>query len=97
MGRNAEYRPGNLWGPSASISGAGLLRTLPVQVGDDRKDPLMRRILLLAGALVLFASGIAIGQTPTDTFTGCLTPGGDLKNVAVGDTPTGDCKGNPLR
>lgn len=54
----------------------------------------MKRVLVFAVVLGLaFAAGASVAQTGGDRFTGCLTPGGDLKGVAVGLDPLSECRG----
>jgi hypothetical protein len=52
-------------------------------------------VALSLGGLVIYAS--AFQQDQGTTLTGCLNPGGDLKNVAVGDTPSKVCAKNETR
>ena len=56
----------------------------------DRRG-LILRILAFAFALsLLFVAGIS----KSDTFTGCLSNGGKIKNVAIGSAPARPCKDN---
>lgn len=55
---------------------------------------MLRRVSLLLVALGVFFGGVVYANAQGEMFTGCLTPGGDLKNVALGDGPAGECKGN---
>jgi hypothetical protein len=50
---------------------------------------------LLFGALLMTA-GVAVGNG-TDTYTACVTPGGELTSVAIGDSPTKACRGNSVQ
>ena len=57
-----------------------------------RPTAVMVATMLLGTSL----GGAAVAQSPVDTntYTGCLTNGGRIKNVAVGDSPRKACKGN---
>lgn len=48
-------------------------------------------VMLLGGLL-----SAATAQEEPVEYTGCLTPGGDITNVAIGDAPLKDCKGNSI-
>jgi hypothetical protein len=45
---------------------------------------------------VIFTSVVAVAGEDPETFTGCLTPGGDLSNIAAGELPAKECKGNSI-
>ena len=50
-------------------------------------------VAALAVAIGALGIGVASGQSPGDTFTGCLQPSGKLVKVAVGTDPTSPCQG----
>ena len=54
----------------------------------------MRRVGVPFAGILIFLGGLAFANGQGDVFTACLTPGGGLKNVAVGDSPTAPCRGN---
>lgn len=54
-------------------------------------------LALTIGGLVTGGVVMAQGGSGTDSFTGCLTNGGSLTKVAVGDEPAKPCKGNQLQ
>ena len=58
----------------------------------------MRRYVMLVVVLAVgVVGGVAYAQQEADTFTGCLTPGGDVKNVALGSAPTKECTGQSVQ
>ncbi|MEE8375983.1 MAG: collagen-like protein [Acidimicrobiia bacterium] len=69
----------------------------------DRSRRGGRRSQLLAGVLgalmatVLVSMGLAYAQTNgTDVYSGCLSPGGAVTDVAIGEEPLKECKGNKV-
>jgi len=55
----------------------------------------MRRLTLLGLTMALLvASGVAVATNHSDTYTGCLTAGGSVINVAIGSDPAQMCGGN---
>lgn len=56
-------------------------------------------LALIALGAVGVASGIALAGPGGngDTYTGCLTGGGSINKVAVGDDPAGPCRGNSVQ
>ncbi len=61
----------------------------------------MRRYLVLAVAAVVVAGGLsASAATPSDeeaTYTGCLTRGGAITEVAIGEQPRRKCGGSQVQ
>lgn len=57
----------------------------------------MRRLGMLLAAVVVFFGGVVYAYARGEVFTGCLTPGGDLKNVQLGTEPTSPCKGSSVQ
>src|SRR4051812_24162591 len=61
----------------------------------------MKRFLIVGGSLLLlvlggvgfYAAQAALMSDPGVTLSACLTPGGTLTKVAVGETPRGGCSG----
>ena len=49
------------------------------------------RILAFAFALSLL---VVVGESKSETFTGCLKKGGNANNIAIGTVPTSPCTGN---
>ena len=57
---------------------------------------IVRSGLAVAGIAIAIAALTALGAgsaAAADTFTGCLTKNGKLKNVALGDEPRRRCRG----
>jgi hypothetical protein len=50
-------------------------------------------LLLSLGGGGFYAAQAALSADPGTTLSGCLTPGGTLTKIAVGDTPRGGCSG----
>jgi hypothetical protein len=48
-------------------------------------------LLLVLGGAGFYVAQAALSADPGATLTGCLTPGGTLNKIAVGDTPRGGC------
>lgn len=57
---------------------------------------MLRRVSYFLAALAVFFGGVVYASAQGETFTGCLTPGGDLKNVALGDGPAKGCTGSSV-
>ena len=49
---------------------------------------------LMVGMMTLFLLGVWANSAQATLYTGCITPGGDIKNVAEGEEPSKPCGRN---
>jgi hypothetical protein len=80
--------------------GPGLLAWLILahRHGDPQSSRWFRTALAMTLVLAVIAAPTAVigghQQTSVASYTGCLSPGGDLTDLAEGDKPKAECKGN---
>ena len=51
----------------------------------------MKRTILLAATAMAVATFLIIGTAQADYYTGCVTPGGTIIHLAIGETPANAC------
>jgi hypothetical protein len=48
----------------------------------------------MAAVMIMLGASLAVASSHDDVYTGCLTNGGSVHNVSIGDEPTSPCNGN---
>jgi hypothetical protein len=51
-------------------------------------------VVVLAAVMTMLGASLAIAGSHGDVYTGCLTDGGNVHNVAIGNEPASACAGN---
>ncbi|MEN8239616.1 MAG: hypothetical protein ABFR53_10480, partial [Actinomycetota bacterium] len=66
------------------------------RISATRNGVLLSIALVAFVAMMLVVGGVALATSDATQYSGCLTAGGDLVDVAEGDVPAKECKGQKV-